>query len=84
MFCAASVVAAMGVVGLVTNSIIAVTLLGEPLRKRDIFGATLGGAGAFTVGYFAPTTTTVQSSKALLQDVLVLCFGPLGRDCFVC
>jgi hypothetical protein len=43
---------------------------GEPLRGRDVFGASLGAAGAFTVGYFAPKTKTYQSSKELVQKVL--------------
>ncbi len=50
----ASVVTAVGCVGVISNQIIATVFLGEPYRRRDIFGVGLVSIGVTLVVIFAP------------------------------
>ena len=48
-FAPASIVSPLGVVGLISNCIIAPFLFKEPFRRRDFFGVVIAVAGAVTV-----------------------------------
>ena len=44
--------------GVIANLVIATTFLGEPYRKRDVFGGMLVVAGVLLIVSFAPQQST--------------------------
>ncbi|KAL1523556.1 hypothetical protein AB1Y20_018492 [Prymnesium parvum] len=59
----ASVVTAVGCVGVVANLAIATTFLGEPYRKRDVIGASLVVCGVLLVVFMAPSQETKLTAE---------------------
>ena len=67
----ASVVTAVGCVGVIANLVIATVFLGEPYRRRDVFGGALVVAGVLLVVSFAPSQQvdlTAERFKWLLHQ----------------
>lgn len=66
----ASVVTAVGCVGVIANLVISTVWLGEPFRKRDVFGGGFVVGGVLLIVMFAP-----QQSQVLLSRRYPLIWG---------
>jgi len=88
----ASVVTAVGCVGVIANSIIATFFLGEVFRRRDGVGIAFVLIGVILVVVYAPQQTKVLSAELLEEYLssaftivyLILLFGSIIALYFLC
>jgi drug/metabolite transporter (DMT)-like permease len=68
----ASVVTAVGCVGVIANLIISTVWLGEPFRKRDVIGGFCVVCGVLLIVVFAPQQSQVPYSPPSALHRLML------------